>query len=45
MKPISKGTQIQRMDYFSKVQATDFNPKRNLFAVASKNCFFTYYMP
>ena len=42
---MSKGNSISRMDYISKSVACDFNPKRNMVAVASKNCFFTYAMP
>ena len=44
MKPIAKGSHVNRLDYFNKVIAGDFNPKRNMVAVASKNCFFTYAM-
>ena len=36
---------MSKMDYVSKAIATDFNPKKNILAVASKNCFFTYAMP
>ena len=45
VKSISKGNSMPKMDYCSKAIAADFNPKRNLLAVASKNCFFTYAMP
>lgn len=44
VKQMSKGNSIPRMDYCSKVIATDFHPKRNMLAVAAKNCFFTYSM-
>ena len=30
------------MDYIRKTVASDFNPKTNMFAVASLNCFATY---
>ena len=45
MKPMAKGNAISKMDYFNKTTAVDFNPRRNLVAVASRNCFFTYGMP
>ena len=45
VKSITKGHSMSRMDYSAKTVATDFNPKRNMVAVASKNCFFTYTMP
>lgn len=32
----------EKMDYKSKTVACDFHPKKNIFAVASLNCFFTY---
>lgn len=35
---------IQKMDYARKTTACDFNPKRNLVAVASLNCFYIYSM-
>ena len=44
MKQMTKGSSISRMDYLSKTIAGDFNQQRNLFAVASKNTFFTYSM-
>ena len=42
VKQMAKGSSISRMDYGLRTMAGDFNPKRNLLAVASKNCFFTY---
>lgn len=39
-----KGTAISKMDYTRKVLAGDFNPKRNMVAVAALNCFFIYSM-
>ena len=45
VRSITKGNSMPKMDYVSKTIATDFNPKRNILAVASKNCFFTYAMP
>jgi hypothetical protein len=43
-KPIlpNKSTPIQKMDYIRKTVANDFNPKKNMLAVASLNCFFIY---
>ena len=45
-RPIVKGsnTPIAKMDYEKKLLACDFNPKKNIMAVASLNCFFTYAM-
>ena len=39
-----KGGQLGKMDYFRKTTACDFHPKKNILAVASLNCFFTYSM-
>lgn len=33
---------LSKMDYERKVIVNDYNPAKNLFAVASLNCFFTY---
>ncbi len=33
---------IPKMDYERKVRAVDFHPGKNIVAVASLNCFFTY---
>ncbi len=33
---------IPKMDYERKVRAVDFHPAKNMVAVASLNCFFTY---
>jgi len=43
-KPIIKGATASggKMDYEKKVLACDFSSKRNLLAVGSLNCFFTY---
>lgn len=41
-KPISKGNPVGKMDYGLKTTAVDFNQQKNIMAVASKNCFFTY---
>jgi hypothetical protein len=37
-----KGPSISKMDYDRKTTAMDFNPKKNMFAVASLNTFFVY---
>ncbi len=37
-----KTTPINKMDYLRKVSAVDFHQKKNVFAVASLNCFFIY---
>lgn len=37
-----KATSLSKMDYNRKTIACDFNPKANMFAVASLNCFLTY---
>ena len=39
-----KSSQLTKMDYFRKTVACDFHPKKNMLAVASLNCFFTYSM-
>ena len=43
-KPIVPGktSQLAKMDYMRKTIACDFHPKKNLLAVSSLNCFFTY---
>ncbi len=35
---------LPKMDYVRKVNACDFNKKKNSLAVASLNCFFIYSM-
>lgn len=44
MKSIAKGNSLGDVDYSYRTIAGDFNPSKNLLAVASKNCFFTYNM-
>jgi serine/threonine-protein phosphatase 2A regulatory subunit B len=39
-----KGAAIAKMDYTRKVLAGDFNPRRNMVAVAALNCFYIYSM-
>lgn len=39
-----KGGQLGKMDYIRKTTACDFHPRKNILAVASLNCFFTYSM-
>jgi hypothetical protein len=39
-----KGSSISKMDYTRKVLAGDFNPKKNMLAVAALNCFYVYTM-
>jgi serine/threonine-protein phosphatase 2A regulatory subunit B len=41
-RSMAKPTPITKMDYDRKVLASSFNPARNVLAVASLNCFFTY---
>lgn len=44
-KSMSKNSSpLGRMDYEHKVLASDFNKKKNMVAVASLNCFYTYKM-
>lgn len=38
----SKTTPASKMDYERKTNALDFNPKKNVIAVGSLNCFFIY---
>jgi len=40
----NKSPPIAKMDYTRKVIASDFNPKSNMLAVASLNCFLIYSM-
>lgn len=42
VRSMAKGSNVSRMDYTTRTVAVDFNPKKNMCAVASKNCFFTY---
>jgi len=44
VRSMVKGSTVSRMDYTTRTTAVDFNPKKNMCAVASKNCFFTYAM-
>ncbi|MCB0369622.1 MAG: hypothetical protein KDD45_09305 [Bdellovibrionales bacterium] len=39
-----KGTPPAKIDYLKKTNALDFHPSKNIVAVASLNCFFTYSM-
>lgn len=39
-----KGGAISKMDYTRKVLAGDFNPRKNMVAVAALNCFYVYSM-
>jgi len=45
-KPIiaGKGVALSKVDYERKTLAVDFNPKKNMVAVGSLNCFFIYSM-
>ena len=43
--PVQAGKSLplpDKMDYRTKTVACDFHPKKNIFAIASLNCFFTY---
>jgi hypothetical protein len=42
-KNLGKGlAPLTKIDYKRKVIVNDYNPTRNMAAVASLNCFFTY---
>lgn len=42
-KAANKATSpITRLDYQKKTTISDYNPAKNMVAVASLNCFFTY---
>ena len=44
-KPMTKSSPApHKMDYLRKTMAVDYHPKKNLVAVASLNCFYTYAM-
>ena len=43
-KVMSKTSTAGKMDYLRKTMAVDFHPTKNIMAVASLNCFYTYSM-
>ena len=43
-RAMSKAVTVNKMDYLRKTAAVDFHPSKNLLAVASLNCFYTYSM-
>ena len=41
----NKIVSLPKMDYYRKIQACDFNPKKNQVALACWNSFFIYSLP
>lgn len=39
---LGKSSPLSKLDYEKKTTAMDFNPKKNMFALASLNTFFIY---